>query len=155
VGRLCTQVGVATQPTNLDCSCFHIDRLILVLQRSAFLFIRWGFTNRTKIGSVLLHRSPLELRWPPSTAWLIVLTTNHDWKPSIAVKYYIRLYLAPHPVLVSFVYTAPPYTSETLQIGFHGLCNPENHQKTIKNPETWCPGDSCPFSQKPRDLPLF
>jgi len=26
-------------------------------------------------------------------------------------------------------------TSETLQIGFHGLCNPENHQKPIKNPD--------------------
>jgi len=85
----------------------------------------------TKIGSVLLHRSPLELRWPPSTAWLIVLTTNHDWKPSIAVRYYIRLYLAPHPVLVSFVYTAPPYKQKRCML------QNQNESIDMKTAVTW------------------
>ena len=33
-------------PLGLANSCFHIDRLVSILQRSAFLFIRWGLYNQ-------------------------------------------------------------------------------------------------------------
>jgi len=38
-----------------DHSYFHIDRLISILQRLAFLFIRWGFKNNTNQNGTSSH----------------------------------------------------------------------------------------------------
>jgi hypothetical protein len=43
-------------------------------------------------------------------------------------------------------------TSAIRQFGFHGFLNQGNQkkpEKTEKNPETWQPGNPCPFFRKP------
>ena len=62
-------------------SRLHIDRAVLILQRSALLFIRWGRTNKTNQNRtniplqfpIIIILNPSESRCPPTTGRPITL----------------------------------------------------------------------------------
>jgi len=88
-------------------SCFHIDRLVSILQRSVFLFIRWGFTNNTNQNRTSSHSivhlccgSAFQVEQWGGRRRLLARQSCPQRACDTP---------ASHRILVSYICTAPPY----------------------------------------------